>query len=65
MVYPPGNDHISHQSERKLIFPTSFEWDMLVPRRVDSFQDVRRVITTLYNINIDTKKSKTDYALGF
>ena len=28
--YPPVNDHISHQWERKLIFPT----DMLLPKRV-------------------------------
>ena len=26
--------NISHQSERKLIFPTALGWDMLVPRRV-------------------------------
>ena len=27
--------NISHQSERKLIFPTALGWDMLVPGRVD------------------------------
>ena len=28
--------NISHQWDRKLIFPTAFGWDMLVPRRVES-----------------------------
>ena len=31
--------NISHQWERKLIFPTAFGWDMLVPSRVT--QNVR------------------------
>ena len=35
--YPPGKFNISHQWESKLIFPTAFGWDMLVPRRVNSF----------------------------
>ena len=33
MQYPPGNESISHQWERKPIFPTTFGWGMLVPER--------------------------------
>ena len=34
--YPPGYPSISHQGKRKLIFPTTLGWDMLVSGRVSN-----------------------------
>ena len=33
--YPPGNDHISHQRNWKIIFKSALVGDMLVPREVN------------------------------
>ena len=41
--YPPGNDRIFHLWKRKILFPATFQGDVLLPSRV-TFYSVRLVI---------------------